>query len=230
MRFSLDGGVHKLYIRYPNTDYFVEMYGGDFENGRGVMIRAICENVWAEKYNSSITIFSHDKNLICLIGRLDYSPEFNFMEKVASYNKGNPFNNPYPNVTSVNYNEIEDALSFKYLKLPDNRTIEYCYKTNDNKSKYFVVDYPKYNFKYNNQRFSVIENNIKKEYEIKNFVRYRDGDTTIITVIDENNIEHKFFSPTKLSNETLSVKWDDVELIPTSDIEKEKIEELLNSN
>ena len=231
LRFSLDGGDHQLYVRFPNTDYFVEMIGGGLGSGRGDMKQAAGKNVWEDKDKAPFTIYSHNKNLIFLIGRTDWTTEFNFMEKVASYDKGNKFNRPYPNETFVNFKEIEKALSMKYLKIPESiRKIEYCYKTKDATPKYFVVDYPAYNFKYDNHRFFVIENEIVKEFVIKNFVRYRDGGTTIITITDENGFEHKFFSPTSLPEKILCEKWDDIELIETTEKEKVELAKLLNLN
>lgn len=228
LRFGLDGGDHQLYVRFPNTDHFVEMIGGGFGSGRGDMKQADGKNVWEDKHKAPFRIYSHDKNLIFLIGRTDWTPEFNFMEKVASYDKGNPFNRPYPDETFVNFKEIEKALLMKYLKIPESiRKIEYCYKTKDATPKYFVVDYPAYNFKYDNHRFFVIENETVKEFVIKNFVRYRDGGTTIITVTDENGTEHKFFSPTSLPEKTLCEKWDETELIVATETEKQKLAELL---
>ncbi len=228
LRFELDGGDHQLYVRFPNTDHFIEMSGGGFGSSRGKMAQAEGNNVWEDEDNSPFKIYSHDKNLIFLIGRMDFRPEFNFMEKVASYDKGNPFNRPYPNETFVNFKEIEKALSMKYLKNPESvRKIEYCFKTKGANPKYYVVDYPTYNFKYDNHRFFVIENGLVKELAIKNFVRYRDGGTTSILVIDENGTEHTFFSPTSLPKKTLCEKWDETELVETTETEEQKISELL---
>lgn len=229
LRFGLDGGDHQLYIRFPNTDYFIEMIGGGFGSGRGDMKTATGKNIWEDKHKAPITIYSHNNDLILLIGRMDWTPEFNFMTRVARYDKGNPFNSPYPNETFINFKEIEKALSMKYLKIPESiRKIEYCYKTKEGTPKFFVVDYPACNFKYDNHRFFVIENEVVKEFTIKNFVRYRDGGTTIITVIDENGIEHKFFSPTSLPEKTLCEKWDEIELVEATKEEKSKLTELLN--
>ncbi len=229
LRFGSDGGDHQLYVRFPNTDYFVEMVNGGFGSGRGDMQTARGKNVWEDTHKSPFTIYSHNNNLILLIGRIDWTPEFNFMTRVAKYDKGNPFNNPYPNETFVNFKEIEKALSMKYLKIPESvRKIEYCYKTKDKTPKYFLVDYPAYNFKYDNFRFFVIEDEIATQFDIKNVTRYRDGGTTIIDVIDKIGVEHKFFSPTTLPEKTLYEKWDEIELIPTTKHEEQKLVELLN--
>lgn len=232
LRFGLEGGEHQLYIRFPNTDHFIEMIGGGFGSGRGDMLVATGKNVWKDDDdNSRITIYSQNNDLILLMGESDCVPEFNFMKRVASYDKGNPFNRPYPNETFVNYSDIEKALSMKYLKLPENiRNIEYCYKTKDVNPKYFIVDYPAYNFQYNNHRFFIIENYIVIEYKITNFVRYKDGGTTIITVIDEIGNEHKFFSPTSLPEKTLCEKFDEYELVEVLGKEKKEIVKLLKND
>ena len=226
LRFELDGGDHQIYIRFPQSKHFVEMIGAGFGSSHGDMMIASGKNIWNDAYNAPIKIYSHGENLLLEMG--SGLSKFNFMKKVASYDKGNKYNHPYPNETFVNYNEIEKALSLKYLKISESiRNIEYCYKTKDEIPKYFLVDYPAYNFKYDNHRFFVIENDDAKEYKIQNFTRYRDGGTTIITVLDENNIEHKFFSPTSLPEKTLCEKWDEIELIEVTAIEKQKLVEIL---
>lgn len=228
LRFGLEGGDHQVYIRFPKTDYFVEMIGGGFGSGRRDMKQADGKNVWYDVHKSQFTVYSHGDNLILLIGRMDWTPEFNFMKKAASYDKGNPFNHPYPNETFVNFEQIEKALSMTFLKIPEDvRKIQYCFKTKDENPKYFLVDSPAYNSQYKNHRFFVIENEVVKEFEVKNFTRYRDGGTTIITVIDENGIEHKFFSPTSLPTKTLCEKWDEEELIEVTEEEKQKLATLL---
>ena len=218
LRFGLEGGDHQVYVRFPNEDYFIEMLDGGMGSSHGNMMTAHGKNVWGE-FEKNFTIHSHDENLILVLDDI----KFSFMKKVASYDKGNPFCHPYPNETFVNYEEIKKALSMNFLKLPDNiRHVGYVFRTED-VSKYFIVDYPAYNFKYDNQRFRVVENSVVKEYPIKNFVRYRDGGTTIITIIDENGIEHKLFSPQRMfdNGKNLKPKFDEIELI---EIDKNKDE------
>lgn len=228
LRFGLEGGDHQLYIRFPNTDHFIEMIGGGMGSGRGSMIESEGKNVWEDAYCMPFKIYSHDSNLVLIMkGGIS---EFNFMTKVAHYDKGNPFNHPYPNETFVNFSEIEKALSMKYLKIPESvRKIEYCYKTKDAIPKYYLIDYPAYNFKYENHRFFVIENDLVKQFEIKNFLRFRDGGTTIVNSIDENGIEHKFFSPQTMfpTEKELSTTFDDVELAEATYLEKASLASLL---
>lgn len=228
LRFGLEGGDHQLYVRFPNKDYFIEMIGGGMGSGRGSMIESEGKNVWEDAYCMPFKIYSHDNNLVLIMkGGIS---EFNFMTKVACYDKGNPFNHPYPNETFVNSSEIEKALSIKYLKIPEDiRKVEYCYKTKDVIPKYYLIDYPAYNFKYENHRLFVIENDTVKQFEIKNFLRFRDGGTTIVNLLDENGIEHKFFSPQKMfpTEKELSTTFDDVELIEATEFEKANLVSLL---
>lgn len=231
LRFGMDGGDHQIYIKYPKTDHFVEMVGGGSGSGRGDMKQASGKNVWEREHNQEFNINSHDDDLILLFGRKDWCQEFNFMKRVAKYDKGNKFDHPYPNETFRNYEEIEKVLSLKYLKIPEHiKTISYFYKTQDKNPTFFLVDFPKYKFKYNNQRFFMIKGKNYKEFEIKSFDRYRDGGTTFIKVLDENNVEHTFFSPTSLGEKKLVEKWDDIELIEGTKEELSKVVEMLSIN
>ena len=217
LRFGLDGGDHQIYIRFPNENHFVEMIGGGMGSAHGNMMTANGKNVWGG-FEKEFKIHSHDDNLILVLDDI----KFNFMKKVASYDKGNPFDRPYPNETILNYDLIQQALGCEFLKLPENiRRMEYLFKTMDSK-KYFVVDCPAYNFKYDNQRFRIIENDgvvieksKVKEYPIKSFQRYRDGGTTIITITDESGTEHKLFSPQQMFDDgkNLVPKYNETELI-----------------
>lgn len=228
LRFGLKGGDHQIYIRFPNEDHFVEMLHGGMGSGRGDMMQSEGKDVWKDKDAAPFSIYSHGKNLVLLFGRSDWTPEFNFMTKVAEYDKGNPFDRPYPNETFVNYEEIKKALSMKFLKIPESiRRIEYLFKTKETPKKYksptyFIVDVPAYNFKYDNQKFRVIENDEVKEYKIKSFQRYRDGGTTIIKITDENGIEHTLFSPQRMFDDckNLVPKYDEIELVEADDKER----------
>ncbi len=229
LRFELFNGDHQLYVRFPDTEYFVEMDGGGMGSSHGNMMEANGKNVWENAYNAPFKVYSHDKNLIFVIG--DGFPKFNFMTKVASYDKGNKFNHPYPNETFLNFSEIEKALSMKYLKMPESvRKVQYCYKTKDAIPKYFLIDYPAYNHKYENHRFFVIENEIAKQFEIRDFQRFRDGGTTIIKVLDENGSEHSFFSPQTMfpTDKNLVTYFNNIELTEATKEEESKLVSLLN--
>lgn len=227
LKFKYHIGEHQIYLKYPNTDYYVEMVDGGSGSSRGNMEESSGKNIWEISYKSPFTIFSHDENLLIKFGRKDWSGEFNFMKKIASYNKGNPYNLPYPNETFNNFDEIEKALSLEYLKIPEDvRKIQYCCKTKDN--IYFLIDCPAYNFQYENHRFFIIINNIVTELKIISFDRYKDGGTTYIKVLDSDNIEHVFYYPTTLGGKKDIEKYDNIELFEVSKEEKDFLIKLLN--
>lgn len=237
LRFGLKGGDHQIYVRFPYTDYFVEIIdSGGSGGGIGNMQKHQYKNIWLDKDESPLTIFDHEDNLIVFFGRMDWTPKFNFMTKVASYDKGNPFCHPYPNETFLNFSGIEFALRMKYLKIPEHiRTIHYCFKTMDSIPTFIVVDSPTYNFRYNNQRFRLVTRELEgyriEELEIKSFQRFRDGGTTIITAVDTNNVEHKLCAPQRMfptENEVLSDKWDDTDIVPASKEEEQMLVKLLD--
>ncbi len=230
LRFELTGGDHQLYVRFPGENHFVEMYGGGSGSGRGDMLSSHGDNVWRmDKNHSPITIYSHGDDLIVLFGRTDWTPSFNFMKKVASYDKGNPYCTPYPDITSVNPEELSAALSMQYLKLPESiRCISYCYKTEDQEPVYLLVDCPAYNLKYENHRMFVIFKDDAKEHKITSFVRLRDGGTTIITFVDELGNQHEFFSPTTMPEKVLHERWNKIRVIEASEEEQQHLVELLS--
>jgi hypothetical protein len=196
---------NQIYIRYPNTDYFVELVGG-VSSGRGNLEKLSCKNIWVDEFKEEISINQQDDDLIIFFGKT--LSDFNFMKKVDN-------------------SEISLALSIKYLKLPENiKSIVYCNKTKDKNPIYFLVDVPKYNFNYDNHRFFMIEDGIPEQLTIKNFERYRDGGTTYITVVDKHDVVYKFFSPSPFKNDVCE-KINDIELMDVDFVEKEYLIKLL---
>jgi uncharacterized protein YrzB (UPF0473 family) len=246
LRFEYDGGDHHCeYLRYPNTDYFIELYGSGSSYSHGNMSKTITEDVWKDEYRNQITINQHGSNLMLVIGK--YLHEFNFMTLVARFTHSEDEFKFRDDVELPTFNtkELHKSLMLKYVKIPESvRRIEYLYKMNfsGRKPSYFVTDYPAYNFNYTNHRFRIIhDDNVIEELLIKNFERYRDGGTTIITVVDKEGKEHIFYSPTHLTDQKLTPKWDatiidinknlveGVELIEdVSEEERQKIIELLD--
>lgn len=226
LHFKYDFIYNELFIRFPNTDHFIELRGGS-SSSRGNMNNGIAENVW-EDHKRLISIFEHDGDMLIKFG--EYG-DFNFLKIVGRYcNTDDIFKyNESSYDSNLNLTEIENALKKDYLKLPMNvREISYMLKTTDFIPTYYIIDYPKYNFSYDNQRLRKIENNIVKEYNIDSFQRYRDGGTTRIKFTDENNIEHILFCPTRLGKkENVFDLIDDKQLIEVTDDEKVKICELL---
>jgi hypothetical protein len=224
LHFQYDFRYNELFIRFPNTDHFIELRGGS-SSSRGNMNNGIAENVW-EDHKRLISIFEHDGDMFIRFG--EYG-DFNFLKIVGRYcNTDDIFKyNESSYDSNLNLNEIENALKKDYLKLPMNvREISYMSKTTDFIPTYYIVDYPKYNFSYN-QRLRKIENNVIKEYNIDSFQRYKDGGTTRIKFSDENNIEHVLFYPTRLGKKEDVDLIDDKQLVAVTDDEKVKICELL---
>ena len=187
-----------------------------------------------EPYKMPFKIYSSGKNLFYLSKDGGMS-QFNFMKLVAEYNKGNKYD--VTGKCSVNIQEIETALKFKYLKLPgDVRTITYCYKTKGIAPKFFIVDYPAYKFEYSNHRLHIIVGDVVSEYKITKFIRYRDGGTTVISVLDEDDKLHKLVFPSRLGGGSVKIDvveytdpvWDSTPLMEASNTEIEMVVALLN--
>lgn len=200
-------GETLIFIRYPNTNHFVEMVGGgggswgDIEKRNGT-------NVWENKYKAPFSLCVHGENMLYFVGK-EIECNFNFLKKVASTK------------THLNVDQIEITLSRRYLKIPVSvRKVMYTLKTNEDNPKYILVDYPAYNFKYENIRLFVIDNEGVKELKNVNCVRY--GNTFII-YLDDNGTEHIFVSP--CGDEPS--KLDDINLIATSDNERQNLITLL---
>lgn len=219
IRFEISDGDHQIYVRYPNTDYFVEMYDGGWGSGIGNMLISNGENIWEDDYKKPFQIYSLDNDLLLTLGRSIVS--FNFMKRISFHSKWNKFDILY---TTKNYEEIERVLSMNYLKIPDSiRSLEYCYKIEDKVPTYFITDFPKYNFKYDNHRFFIIKDKNIEQLKIKLFERYRDGGTTIIKVIDSKEKEHIFYTPSLFNLTKLNTTWDDNNIIECSTKEKAKL-------
>ncbi len=223
--FGVESGhsSNLVYIRFPNKDYFVQMHGG-YSGGRGEMRQCDFKDVLSDSYNKNCEFYRFEQNAMLKMNSFD----FHFLTKIGSYDKGNPYNKPYSNETKINYDEIQKALSLKYQKIPDSiRKIAYCFKTKELIPQYILIDYPAYNISYENHRFYIIKNKVARELKIMEFLRQRDGGTTIITVIDEFGELHKFFSPTKFPEKALVEKYDNMELSEVTDDERNSLIELL---
>jgi Na+-transporting NADH:ubiquinone oxidoreductase subunit NqrF len=96
---------------------------------------------------------------------------------------------------------------------------------------YFIVDCPAYNRSSNKQRFRVVringnDNPVVEEYKIIKNVVFRDGGTTIMTVVGEDGVEHEFFSPTPIDQDKFPT-WDKYVLQKVLIEEKEEIVKIL---
>lgn len=208
---------YQVYIKYPKNDYFIEttISSGSSGNGRYTMSGS---DVW-RKIFPDISVYYNKLNMFLDLGTFD----FVFLKFSASVDYGNKFNDKSKDPDKINYQDIEKVLKEKYLQLPSNiKNIIFSYKTSD-ESKYFVVYDSKYC--YDAQKFICITLNGVNEYKITNCATCLDGGTTIINVIDQNNIGHVFHYPTPWSK--LPTTWDEERLIENSKEETDKLAEIL---
>jgi len=234
--FEYNRGESTHFLKYPNQNHFIELSGTCIGSARGNMTQGLGENVWENfsndpKYRKGkIQIYQHDGNVML---NFDDS-EFNFLKIAARKTTGEKSyifkDSSYGQ--NRNIEMIESVLKEKYLKLPENvRGISYMCKTKDMIGVvYFAVDYPAYNFSYDNQRFRVIlSNNDIKELKVTKMERYRDGGTTYIFLLDGNNKEHIFFSPSSFVNEEIEpTNFDGIPLINVTDEERKELCKVLN--
>jgi len=228
--FEYTPGKQQIYIRFPNTDYFVEMCGGGIGSSRGNMMITYGIDVWGMKHKQNFKIFLQEPNLLLQFGD---SYNFNFMNLVA---KNNIKNYLTMDKGVCNESEIKHNLLKDYLKLPtDIRTVNFLLKNYDFSPTYFIIDSSKYNNSLENTKFRIVKGNDIIECKIINYESYRDGGTTKIKVIDNLGKEHDFFSPTRLGwDETNDIlnrpvdKWDDMPLLQVKDEEFEKVIKFLN--
>jgi len=214
---------NQCFIKYPNTDYFVELVGGS-NGGRGTMTHGIAENIWADKFRCNINMHIHDTHALLTFDRS--RSEFNFLELVARRDVSDRYRESH--IKELNKQEIFDLYKTEYLGLPMNiREFSYLKKSNDFIPYYIIVDFPKFNFGYNTQRFRILRNNEIEEYTIKNFERYRDGGTTYIYVIGKDGKEHKFYSPTPFKKDEKST-FDEQELQDVTEEETQELIRILN--
>jgi hypothetical protein len=247
-KYNYDKLKHLVYLKYPDTDYFVELYSGG-SSSQGSMESISVKDIWEADYKNEVKIKIADSNLFLGVGKGTYESAFNFMTLVGRFSENEYYFRDSEFPSTFNVEEIDQALSKKYIKIPDSiRKIQYLMKLqlpsydlkevdklelelNKKQVIYFVVDYPAYNFNYTNHRFRIVRGKSVEECEVKDFVRYRDGGTTIITVIDSKGKEHTFFSPTNLwdPKDKKNSTWDKQILVENvSKEEREKIVSLLD--
>lgn len=226
---------NKIFIKSPNTKHFVELYSKSshtFNNMTKITKIHVSENldlddVFYIKHNFElkdveIKFFIHDNNMMLLIN----DENFNFLKLIATYDKDK--DKFIQNELSLNINEIENVLNQEYIKLPEYvRCISYTVKTTDFIPTYYIIDYPKYNFSYDNQRLHKIENNIITECKITSFLRYKDGGTTEVEFID-NDKTNKFYLPFNFSsNKVKHMTLNDKIIINATEEDISKIRNIL---
>ena len=190
---------HTIYVKYPDTDFYIEMFGGT-GSSRGNITECNIRNILKERtqpfaYENVLRtekelLLKHDDYAVYKFGITD----FNFLKRVAVVNNksygGRSYGDEY----------VAEMLNRKFVPIPSERKISYSFVTSD--SKFVIVDHDAYNFQYETMRcfYGDFTNGIKLG-EIKNFARYRDGGTTLFDCVVDG-VTHKFFSPANLFGKT----------------------------
>jgi hypothetical protein len=121
-----------------------------------------------------------------------------------------------------------NILDQEYVKIPELREISYAFYS-PRYGKYLIVDHSEFNFQYNTMRlfFGDLTTGLKTP-KIENFVRYRDGGTTLFE-FDYEGERYKFHSPTKLgSAEKKHTTLNDSVIVELDENEKERFLRDLN--
>lgn len=173
--FQYEYGKSQIFIRYPHTDFFIEMTGGT-GSAWGSMTstsgRNYSEEEISDRKNKKATfeLFKHETQALL---KFD-SMSFNFLTRVEDE-------------TIIN-----EIFTRKFLPLPDKRRIAYAFITSDN--KYLIQDYSVTNGIPSRTWFGNITDGLKLA-KIEKHVVYRDGGTTYFDMIVDG-VTHKFYSPT----------------------------------
>jgi hypothetical protein len=194
----------QYFIKYPYTDFFVELAGG------GGSMRGV---------HKRITLTHPIKDIIDPYhyeGKLDN-------QKLELYQFGDRVMLEVKTFSHDFLDRVtDDIFSQEYVPIPDIRTIAYAIFCPTEK-KYLILDQSAYNFQYETMRlfFGDIKNGMKI-CKINNFVRYRDGGTTLFE-FDYEGKEYKFLSPSSLGKEVKpSIKLNELQVIelPNTEIDR----------
>jgi len=203
-------GNRRVYIKYPGTEHFIEMFGGTsgahYKGKCGNQENYVIENVWEDAtYKRKISLHVSDTYAF-----LKTFSAFDFLQVVTDLDTVFPI------------------YQCKYLKLPtDVRGISYCFNLPFELNGYGVIDYPAFNFDYNNQRLQIVIDKSVQEWKITSFSRYRDGGTTIIEATDSKGDSHKLYFPSPWKKEAVP-DFDGIEIEFVSDIKREELIKILS--
>ena len=173
--FQYEYGKSQIFIRYPHSDFFVEMTGGTGSSW-GTMTSTGGRNYSEEEVSerndkkAMFELFKHETHALLKFDGMS----FNFLTRVEEQT------------------DINEIFTRKFLPLPDKRQIAYAYITSDN--KYIIQDRPVTNGVPSRTWYGSITEGLKLA-RIENHVVYRDGGTTYFDLIVDG-VTHKFYSPT----------------------------------
>ena len=200
--FDYHQSMNMFYLRYPNTEYYIELTGL-FSNSRGNMKKGGGRNkieeivqprIFSGKQRMAyIGIMKHEDQAIIQFGYND--GDFNFLTRVSPILIGKY------ECESI----FKEVFQRKYIPIPNYRSVEYSFKTEDN--NYIIVDASVSNYSYDDLNFHYgnLESGMVRG-TIINFTRYRDGGTTIFNVFIDGKDNH-FYTPATIFNDDRKPTW-----------------------
>jgi len=225
LAFGYAFGKHQYFVRYPGFPHFVEMSGS--ASSHGSMESATLRNVVGEQVSPYVSddglhedilmLFKHDDHAMITVN----SMEFDFLNRIGrrgSNTKG-----------QLDYGEeaVNEALSRKYIPIPELRNVEYAFKTED--GHLIVANSSAFNYSYEDivVHVGTPEHGFMTA-KISKFARYRDGGTTTFTatVMDHDN---EFYSPTPFKRDEKAT-WNGKPMTKLTEKEIDSVAKLLNIN
>ena len=212
--FGYSIGTNRVFIKYPQFDFFIEMLGSG-SSSRGTMEHFVIRNILSETLYprkiepnkirpNLIDIFLHETQALLQFSNC----EFNFMQREA-------YVDTYYDTQTVSKiigaDAIQKMISGKYLSIKSHsphRRIDYYFHLENGNT--ILVHSDPYYFTYESQ--VCLYGNLNDGFvdkKIHNFQRYRDGGTTLFK-IEVDGVYHTFKSPSKLGMDQIpDTLWDD---------------------
>ena len=189
----------RVLLRMPNTETYIELTSGG-ESSRGQMKHLSIGNPIGDLIDplkidnklirSKLEMFTFGDDALVKFDSI----EFNFMERVAV--SGLP---EYVGQPEIGKDLIDEMFSRDYVTIPDKRKIAYAYVTST-ADLTLIVDQSANKFTYEGMRAWFGSPTVGFErVEITDFVRYRDGGTTIFKFV-WNGEQYEMYSPSKLKS------------------------------
>ncbi len=216
--FHYNHSENEVYIKYPDTEFYIELYGGS-GSSHGNMSHYTLRNILEEEIQpfvyegvlqpKSMKLYKHETHLLVEL-ESSYSGDFNFLERVAVIKP-----HPLDKIKEFGFDVYNEFIHGKFIPLPDAKNIAYKFKTSD--GNLIIVDQSAYNFTYESMRcfFGNVKDGIKQG-KISGFERYRDGGTTNFDVTIDGTV-HKFHSPSRLGKKAddYNPTWDGITMTET---------------
>lgn len=184
--YGYEFGKSELFVKMPNEQHFTEISGG-YNSASGNMKSGKGSDPWREKFENSYEFYIKGEDMMLKINTFN----FYFLKIVAQHGE---------RLKAIEEYKLNAILAdYDYLALPaDVMTISTVHKLGDT---YFVMYHPRYHFSYNNHILCKVKGTDVEMFKVTKFERYRDGGTTIIEALDENDKLHEFYHPTSFKPE-----------------------------